>query len=64
MRLKIVFLRPQNWSRPKPYYYSSANRALGRKVPETKSQKGRIRDRKPFLHRVCNAQGGIEAKVA
>ena len=33
---------------------------LGRGVCETKFKKGRARDRKPFIHRVCSAQRGIE----
>ena len=46
----------------------SANRGLplplGRAVCETKSKKGRARDRKPFGHRVYSGQRGIETMVS
>ena len=51
-------------SKPK----ESANRGLplplGRRACETKSKKGRARDRKPFMHRVYSTQRGIETMVS
>ena len=50
----------------RPYCASSADLSkqgstlsLGRGVCETKSKKGRARDRKPFLHRVTALRGGL-----
>ena len=50
-----------------PNHHLSVNRGLplplGRGVCETKSKKGRARDRKPFMHRLCSAHRGIETMV-
>ena len=49
-------------------HHFSVNRGLplplGRGVCETKSKKGRARDRKPVMHRVYSAQRGIENMVS
>ena len=37
---------------------------LGRGVCETKSKKGRARDKKPFIHRVYSTRRGIETMVS
>ena len=66
MPLNIVFLRPQNWSQLKPYYYSTIAAVKGkwRKRAQTqvrkrarKSAKQRKRVQKSALTRFGNSQG-------